>query len=157
MVNARQPFWWKHGILFCLSFQIDFFYYPLKITKHVLSRHILIGQSFLKTFETIGDKYNSVGEEGRNPCSCAKITAGFGTGWKKSIWCWHWYDVRTIFGRFLRTDNILIVCLSFLFTLENVHTQMKKLFLASSVQKVDEKLWGWKRGFNNVWNNLPLL
>ena len=36
-------------------------------------------------------------------------------------------------GRFLRTDKILIVCTSFLFTLENVHIRMKELFSASSV------------------------
>ena len=37
-------------------------------------------------------------------------------------------------GRFRRTDNILIVCLSFLLTLKNVHIRIKELFSASSVQ-----------------------
>ena len=36
-------------------------------------------------------------------------------------------------GRFSRTDNILLVCLSFLFTLKNVHIRMKELFSALSV------------------------
>ena len=36
-------------------------------------------------------------------------------------------------GRFRRTDNILIVCLSFLLTLKNVHIRIKELFSASSV------------------------
>ena len=36
-------------------------------------------------------------------------------------------------GRFRRTDNILLVCLSFLFTLKNVHIGMKELFSALSV------------------------
>ena len=36
-------------------------------------------------------------------------------------------------GRFRRTDNILLVCLSFLFTLKNVHIRMKELFSALSV------------------------
>ena len=36
-------------------------------------------------------------------------------------------------GRFRRTDNILLVCLSFLFTLKNVHIRMKQLFSALSV------------------------
>ena len=36
-------------------------------------------------------------------------------------------------GRFLRTDNILIVSFSFLFTLKNVHIRMKELFSALSV------------------------
>ena len=37
-------------------------------------------------------------------------------------------------GRFLRSDNMLIVCLSFLFTLENTHSiRMKELFSASSL------------------------
>ena len=38
---------------------------------------ILIVQSFLNPFERIGDK-KTLGEEGRNSCSCAKIKAGFG-------------------------------------------------------------------------------
>ena len=36
-------------------------------------------------------------------------------------------------GRFRRADNILLVCLSFLFTLKNVHIRMKELFSALSV------------------------
>ena len=36
-------------------------------------------------------------------------------------------------GRFRRTDNILLVCFSFLFTLKNVHIRMKELFSALSV------------------------
>ena len=36
-------------------------------------------------------------------------------------------------GRFLRTDNMLIVCLSFLFILEHVHTRMKEMLSASYV------------------------
>ena len=42
-------------------------------------------------------------------------------------------DTDMMSGRFRRTDNILIVCLSFLFTLKNVHIRMKELFSASSV------------------------
>ena len=59
-------------------------------------------------------------------------------------------------GRFLRTDKILIVCTSFLFTLENVHIRMKELFSASSVHlllfiaKKGKKLRRWKREFNKV-------
>ena len=36
-------------------------------------------------------------------------------------------------GRFLRSDNMLIVCLSFLFTPELVHIRMKEVLSASSV------------------------
>ena len=36
-------------------------------------------------------------------------------------------------GRFRRTDNILIVSLSFLLTLKNVHIGIKELFSASSL------------------------
>ena len=36
-------------------------------------------------------------------------------------------------GRFRRTDKKLLVCLSFLFTLKNVHIRMKELFSALSV------------------------
>ena len=43
-------------------------------------------------------------------------------------------DTDMMSGRFRRTDNILIVCLSFLFTLKNVHIRMKELFSASSVR-----------------------
>ena len=36
-------------------------------------------------------------------------------------------------GRLFRTDNMLIVCLSFLFTLEHVHIRMNELLSASSM------------------------
>ena len=42
-------------------------------------------------------------------------------------------DTDMMSGRFRRADNILIVCLSFLFTLKNVHIRMKELFSALSV------------------------
>ena len=44
-----------------------FFPYPLKSTNHMLSRQILIGQSFLEPFKTIGEKTLKE-EEGRNSC-----------------------------------------------------------------------------------------
>ena len=48
--------------------QIRFFPYSLKSTNHMLSRQILIGQSFLKPFKTIAEKTLKEEEEGRNSC-----------------------------------------------------------------------------------------